>query len=76
MPEIIKLLKKEDDIILLNNIFEHFEEVCNSGDNHLIDNFSVTVLEILGDDESILDLAQKYTRSKTKQLLFETIQNM
>lgn len=76
MPEIIKLLKKEDDVKLLNSIFSYFEEVCNSEDSRLVDNFSVTVLEILGSYKDLLEIAQKYMRPKTMQLLIETMKTM
>lgn len=76
MPEIIKLLKNEDNAGLLNNIFAYFEEICSSQDEHLINIFSVTILEILGDDKELLERAQKYIRPNTQQLLIETIENM
>lgn len=76
MPEIIKLLKTEKDIKLLKSIFEYFEEVSNSTDKRLVDNFSVTVLETLGSYEELLAVAQKYMGQKTMQLLFKTMESM
>lgn len=76
MPEIIKLIKTEENTKLLENIFKYFEEVSNSTDSHLVDNFSVTVLEILGSDKELLEIAQKYIGPKTTQLLIETIESM
>lgn len=76
MPEIIKLIKADKNIKLIKNIFKYFEEVCNSTDSHLIDNFSVTILEILGSYNELLDIAQKYMGPKTNQLLIETMESM
>ncbi|MCM3293459.1 resolvase [Paenibacillus sp. MER 180] len=71
MPEIIKLLREERNINLLESIFKYFEEVSNDEDAHLMNVFSVTVLEILGNDRSILGTAQKYMGSKTIELQIE-----
>lgn len=71
MPEIIKLLSKERNVNLLERIFKYFEEVSDCEDDHLNNVFSVTVLEILGNDRSILEIAQKYMGSKTIQLQIE-----
>lgn len=76
MPEIIKLLKTEENINLLKSIFEYFEEVSNGTDTRLIDNFSVTVLEILGSYEELFEVAKKYMGQKTMQLLVETMESM
>jgi len=76
MPEIIKLLKTEKNIELLKSIFEYFEGVSNSTDGQLVDNFSVTVLEILGSYEELLSIAKKYMEPKTMQLLIETMESM
>ncbi|MCR8845341.1 resolvase [Paenibacillus sp. SC116] len=71
MPEIIKLLKEERNINLLESIFKYFEEVSNDEDAHLMNVFSVTVLKILGNDRTILGTAQKYMGSKTIDLQIE-----
>ncbi|WP_341278988.1 resolvase [Paenibacillus sp. FSL H8-0537] len=71
MPKIIKLLSEERNVNLLESIFNYFEEVSNSEDTQLKNNFSVTVLEILGNDRSILETARKYMGSKTIQLQIE-----
>lgn len=71
MPEVIKLLKKDEDIELLNRVFSYFEEVSLCKDEELLNTFSVTALEILGNDEQILATAQKYMGSKTKELQVE-----
>ena len=71
MPEIINLLCKETDIKLIKGIFDYFEEVSNFGDNHLLNIFSITALEIFGNDKEILKLAQKYMGPKTMKLQIE-----
>lgn len=72
MPKIIQLLSEEININLLKSIFNYFEEVSNDHDTHLKNIFSTTVLEILGNDKSILATAQKYMGTKTIQLQRET----
>lgn len=71
MPEIIRLLKEERNINLLEIIFEYFEGISNDEDVHLKNVFSVTVLEIIGNDKSILETARKYMGTKTFQLQIE-----
>jgi F0F1-type ATP synthase delta subunit len=71
MPEIIKLLSENRNIKLLKSIFNYFEEVSNCKDMHLINVFSVTVLESLGNDKTILGVAQEYMGPKTMQLQLE-----
>ncbi|WP_138756414.1 MULTISPECIES: DUF7674 family protein [Paenibacillus] len=71
MPEIIKLLSEERNINLLDKIFKYFEEVSNDEDAHLMNLFSVTVLEVLGNDRLILVTARKYMGTKTIQLQIE-----
>ena len=72
MPEIIKLLNEDKTIEQLKRIFDYFEEIANCEDNHLINIFSVTVLEVLGNDRKILGIAKKYMGPKTIQLQIET----
>lgn len=71
MPEIIKLLKKDNNVDLLKSIFDYFEEVSNDNDTHLLNIFSITVLEILGNDQEILRTARKYMGPKTSKLQIE-----
>lgn len=40
----------------------------NCDDSHLINIFSITVLEILGNDKAILERAKKYMGTRTMQL--------
>lgn len=71
MPKIIKLLKEDKNIVLLKRIFDYFEEISNCEDNHLINIFTITVLEILGNDRIIHSIAQKYMGPKTMQRQIE-----
>lgn len=68
MPEIITLLIEDTKIELLEHIFDYFEEISNCEDDYFLNIFSITVLEILGNDKTILRIAQKYMGPKTKQL--------
>ncbi len=68
MVEITRLLKENTNTDLLGKIFDYFEEVSNCKDSHLLNIFSVTVLENLGNDKNILKTAYKYMGSKTRKL--------
>lgn len=68
MPEIIRLLREDKNIKLLKDIFNYFEEISECEDNHLIKILSITVLEILGNDKTVLSVAQKYMGPKIIQL--------
>ena len=69
--QIIKLLKDNNNKELLKEIFSYLESVCIYGDETLVNNISVTILEILGNDEEILCTAQKYMKPKTRQMQYE-----
>lgn len=71
MPEIIRLLREDKNIKLLKDIFNYFEEISECEDNHLTNILSITVLEILGDDKTVLSVAQKYMGPKIIQLQSE-----
>lgn len=71
MPDIIKHLSENKDIELLKTIFNYFEEVSNNAEKDLLNDFSVTVLEILGNDKEILKVAQTYMGPKTTELQIE-----
>lgn len=68
MPELLTLLAKNEDAELLSNMFNYFEEIINKNDSHLINIFSVTVLEILGNNKAILKVAKQYMGEKTALL--------
>lgn len=65
MPPILALLSENKDSQLLERIFKYFEKIVNSDDAHLINIFSITVLEILGNDKVILETAKQYMGTKT-----------
>ena len=65
MPKILTLLSENKNSQLLENIFRYFEKVVNSNDSHLVNIFSITVLEIIGNDKVILKTAKKYMGAKT-----------
>ena len=62
MPEVIELLKK------LQVIFDYFEDVSINADDYLNNVFSVTVLEILGNEKNILEIAKRYMGPVTVKL--------
>lgn len=68
MPEVIELLKKNSDEKKLTEIFDYFEDVCINADDYLNNVFSITVLEILGNDKTILETAKKYMGPVTVKL--------
>lgn len=68
MPEIVRLLREDKNIKLLKDIFNYFEEISKCEDKHLANILSITVLEILGNDKTILSIAQKYMGPKIIQL--------
>ena len=68
MPEVIELLKKNTDEKKLNEIFNFFEEVCINSDAYLSNVFSITALEILGNEKNTLETAKKYMGPVTIKL--------
>lgn len=65
MHPILTLLSENKNPQLLERIFEYFEEIANSEEAHLINILSITVLEILGNDKTILETAKQYMGIKT-----------
>lgn len=65
MPEILRLLAKNENSEELKNMFSYFEEIVDKNDSHLVNIFSITVLEVLGNDKVILDIAKQYMGPKT-----------
>ncbi len=59
MPRVLKLFEV-DDREKLKEMFAYFEVVSDRADRDLFNCFSVTVLEILGNDEQILRKAKEY----------------
>lgn len=68
MPPILKLLSENKELQLLESIFKYFEEIADSDDSHLINVFSITVLEMVGNDKAILETAKQYMGAKTTAL--------
>lgn len=68
MPEIFNMLEKNENIELLKRVFKYFEEVSNCNEDYLINIFSTTVLEVLGNDKTILKIAKCYMGNKTMEL--------
>lgn len=71
MPEVVELLRKNTDTKLLKKIFDYFEIVSNNADKELENIFSVTTLEILGNEKNILENARTYMGPKTASLQYE-----
>lgn len=71
MPEIIKMLEKNENKELLERVFKYFEEVSNCNEEQLLNIFSTTVLEVLGNDRTVLKTAQNYMGDKTMKLQIE-----
>ena len=69
------IIAKNEDAELLSNMFNYFEEIINKNDSHLINIFSVTVLEILGNDKAILKVAKQYMGKKLHCSKWKLIKN-
>lgn len=70
-PHILELLQREADVPRLREVFRFFEDVSNSDDPHVLNIFSITILECLGNDQSVLRTATKYMGTKTRLLQAE-----
>lgn len=70
MPEILKLLSEDKEKVKIQNTFDYVEEVVNC-DKHLRDILSITMMEILGNDTTILKTAKKYMGETSKKLQLE-----
>ena len=66
MPKVIELLKRNSDK-KLKEIFDYLD-VCINADDYLNNVFSITVLEILGNEKTILETAKKYMGPVTMKL--------
>ena len=54
--------------VVADEIFNYFEEVCINSDDYLNNVFSITTLEILGNEKNILEIAKKYMGPVTIKL--------
>lgn len=68
MPMVVQLLQDENTDEELKEIFVFFEVVSIQADDNLLNIFSTTVLEVLGDDRDILSKARKYMGPRTTKL--------
>ena len=66
MPNVIETIKKQEKQ-KTKCIFDYFEQVSIDADDNLRNIFSITVLEILGNDANILEIAKQYMGPKTAQ---------
>jgi hypothetical protein len=70
MPEILKLLSEDKEKMKIQDTFDYIEEVINC-DKHLRDILSITMMEILGNDSTILKTAKKYMGETSKKMQLE-----
>ncbi len=68
MPEVLDLLNKETDQEKIRRVFDYFEDVSINSDEYLNNVFSITALEILGNEKETLDKAKKYMGPVTTTL--------
>ncbi len=71
MPYIIDLLESNQDLNLIHDMFDLFERVCRYGEQHLLDVFTTTILESIGNNQDILHKAENYMGPATKLLQIE-----
>jgi hypothetical protein len=76
MPEIIILLQEDANIDMIKRLFDYFEEIVISGDQYLLNVLSVNVLEIFGNDRSILGTARKYMGPRIMKLQEQADMNL
>ena len=67
MPRVIDLMKNLKNEKKIKEIFDYFETVSTEADENLLNIFSITVLEMLGDDKDILEIAKQYMGPITKK---------
>lgn len=67
MPEILRLLSDNSEEEKLRVIFEYIERVVTE-DIHLREVLSITMMEILGNDKSILKVARQYLGTNSLKL--------
>mgnify|MGYP004543607975 FL=1 len=67
MPRVIDLMKNLNNEKKIKEIFDYFETVSTEADENLLNIFSITVLEMLGADKDILEIAKQYMGPITKK---------
>lgn len=65
------LLEKHCDMEKLKNVFKFMERMATEGDIHVQELLSTTILERLGDNPRLLEVAAVYMGDKTKIALDE-----
>jgi len=63
----IKLIDEDQNVALIQELFDFFELMAIDGDTDVRDLLSVTILARLGDSKKILNSANKYMRFHTKE---------
>lgn len=71
IPHIIDLITSEQNVDLIHDLFDLFEKVSSCGDQHLLDVFTTTILECIGNNQDILRKARNYMGPLTKSLQTE-----
>lgn len=71
MKEVVRLLKENEDKKLLTQLFDFFEYAIENGDQQLEWDITVTVMEILGNDKRVLEVARTYMGEKSYNLQIE-----
>lgn len=64
---LIRLLRKDIETELLVRLFEFYERMELKGDTLVKEVLSCTILERLGDEKEILEIAYKYMGKETKK---------
>ena len=67
MPKVIDLINNLKNEKKVKEIFDYFEMVLTESDENLLNIFSITVLEILGNDKGMLEIAKQYMGPITKK---------
>lgn len=60
MSHVMQLIRNMEDVSKVKDIFDYFEIVSTNADEYLRNTFSVTVLEILGNDKEIIEKVKPY----------------
>jgi hypothetical protein len=60
-------LIKENNPQVLNKLFNFFERMAADGNNDVKEILTVSILEVLGDDRHVLNIAHKYMGVETRK---------
>lgn len=68
-PSVIQwLYSSEEKTEILNRTFSFFERMATCEDEKVVEVLAVTVLERLGDEKHVLEVAKSFMGNKTKEL--------